>query len=97
MSTPRCADRRAHAERNCNNACPLQPLKLTEGMQWPSRMPREGRLEVDFKSNLPVADKKIPVSEEQFEHVFRPNLAREADVSDTDRATFCEARTLLQV
>ena len=70
----------------------MQPLRLAASMQWPARMPREGRLQVTLKSALSVADKKIPLSEPQFEHVFRPNISPAADVSDAYRATFCTVR-----
>ena len=71
----------------------VQPLKLTEQHQWPARMPREGTLAVELASNLLVPDKKIPLSDAQFEHVFAPNISRGADVSDNYRATFCTVRS----
>jgi hypothetical protein len=68
----------------------VQPFKLTPQLKWPTRMPREGNLEVQFQTSLPVADKKIPLLDDCFEHIYGPNLSAEADVSDSFRATFCE-------
>ena len=72
----------------------MQPLKLTEAHGWPARMPREGTLEVDFRTSQIVADKRIPLAPSQFEHVFVSNLAPEAEVSDAHRTNFCQARLL---
>jgi hypothetical protein len=68
----------------------VQPFKLTPQLKWPARMPREGKLEVQFQTSLPVADKKIPLLDDDFDHVYGSNLSADAEVSDTFRATFCE-------
>ena len=59
-------------------------------MQWPQRMPREGLLEVDFRTAHLVADTRVPVLDEQFDNLYRPTLAADADVNDAFRATFCQ-------
>ena len=70
----------------------MQPFKLSPLLGWPARMPREGTLEVVFQSARQVADKKIPLLDRDFEHIYRPNLAAAADVTDQFRATFCAVR-----
>ena len=62
-------------------------------MQWAERMPRVGLLVVDFHTQLIVADKRVPVTDSQFEHIFQPNLAPNADVTDAFKAAFCHVRT----
>lgn len=67
-----------------------QVLKLTPQMQWPRRMPREGLLEVDFRTSQLVADTRVPVLDEQFDSLHGPTLAATADVTDAFRSTFCQ-------
>lgn len=67
----------------------MQVLNLTAAMQWPERMPRTGILVVDFNTQLIVPDKRVPVQDSQFQHIFDPNLSPKADVSDSFKAAFC--------
>lgn len=70
----------------------LQVLHLTAQMQWPQRMPREGLLEVDFRTAQLVADTRVPVLDEQFDNLHRPTLSAAADVTDAFRSAFCQVR-----
>jgi hypothetical protein len=73
----------------------MQPLQLTAAMQWPERMPRAGLLVVDFQTQLIIADKRVPVLDEQIQHIFGPNLSSQAGVTDAFKAAFCHVRTFL--
>lgn len=53
-------------------------------------MPREGLLEVDFRTAQLVADTRVPVLDEQFDNLHGPTLAATADVTDAFRSTFCQ-------
>ena len=54
-----------------------------------------GVLVVDFFTHLIVADKRVPVTDSQFAHIFQPNLAPNADVPDAFKAAFCHVRPVL--
>jgi hypothetical protein len=72
--------------------CYPQLFTLTSAMHWPARMPRLGTLEVDFQTKQFVADRKLVLLDEHFQHIFGATLSAEAPVSDTHRATLCMVR-----
>jgi hypothetical protein len=53
-------------------------------------MPRSGMLVVDFQTQLIIPDKRVPVLDDQIEHIFASHLSSQADVTDSFKAAFCQ-------